>query len=791
MNFNSNPILYPKDDGLKPTKDNGLNPPCYPKEDGLNPFKAIVERINALESVTRNYGDSFETKQLNVTENAQIENLNATEGTVNTLNSNNATVTTLNSTNATVNTLNSTKSDIQNAEVENLHAIKGTVDTLESTTSTVTNGNVKNAQIENLNATTSTLTNSNVTNANVENAEVKKLNVTEEIKVENLKNEEPILSNAVVGFNKNGKMIPIRIVAPTESSLYFDYTVDSQQKFDDLLSILKSGTPNTYRSIAILGGLGDGEHGEYLYTVDSNSGEANFNNASFIGFNNPKIVITANDADTFKVFKNGVIKDINFNVGGTVITTETVTLFHNCTYDNGKIALNNVSANFNIVNTTLSNVVNDECKSFSGCTLNDCTNNAETTFTSCNLNKGSVTDSCTFTSCKLNDYTINGNCTFTSCNFTDGSINGICSFTSCNLNNILIDYACTFTSSTLKDCKNTKYSTFTECSLNFCDTVQSVFNKCNSEMLYVSTDTNIANKYSFDKCGIHLDMKKVDMTQLETVTINIASMTDSKLTVLDTSSKLKKIILNVDASDSLSEIIGNNDKKYSIYEPFVKRVSKSVSPSMRSKAYLCYYDESHTPIFSDDGIEFYLDEAMTQQIRCYSTTNSNDERIWMFKLENDDTHCYSSLTFNKEITYSQRDGESVAGLKLSDFGDEFILNGNSLKTYICRNDESGTLLYSNDNGTTIYISPYINDDNKVQYANPNTDSKMFVIGQFSYFTKNLGAFNVRPSFSDINFATPQLLEVTALKDNYAVQVVSNYDVPINVENAFSTKVKNG
>ena len=282
------------------------------------------------------------------------------------------------------------------------------------------------------------------------------------------------------------------------------------------------------------------------------------------------------------------------------------------------------------------------------------------------------------------------------------------------------------------------------------------------------------------------------MAQLETVTINIASMTDSKLTVLDTSSNLKKIILNVDASDSLSEIVGNNDKKYSIYEPFVKRVSKSVSPSMRSKAYLCYYDESHTPIFSDDGIQFYLDEAMTQKIYCYSITNSNNDRVILFALANDDgNHLYSSLTFNKEIAYSQRDGESVAGLKLSDFGDEFILNGNPLKTYICRNDESGTLLYSNDNGTNIYISPYINDDNKVQYANPNTDSKMFMIGRFSYFTKNLGAFNVRPSFSDLNFATPQLLEVTALKDNYAVQVVSNYDVPICVENAFSTKVKNG
>ena len=686
MNFNSNPILYPKDDGLKPSKDNG-NPPCYPKEDGLNPFKAIVERINALESVTRNYGDSFETKELTVTENAQIENLNATEGTVNTLNS---------------------------------------------------------------------------TNATVENAQVKKLHATEEIKVENLKNEEPILSNAVVGYDENGKMIPIRFVAPTESSLYFDYTVDSQQKFDDLLSILKSGTPNTYRSIAILGGLGDGEHGEYLYTVDSNSGEVNFNNASFIGFNNPKIVITADDADTFKVFKNGVIKDIDFNVGGTVITTETVTLFHNCTYDNGNITLNNVSANFNIVNTSLSNVINNECKSFIECTLNDCTNNAETTFTSCN--------------------------------FTDGSINGVCSFTSCNLNNILIDYACTFTSSTLKDCKNTKYSTFAECSLNFCDTVQSAFTNCSSEMLYVSTDTNIANKYSFNKCGIHLDMKKANMTQLETVTINIASMTDSKLTVLDTSSKLKKIILNVDASDSLSEIVGNNDKKYSIYEPYVKRVYKSVSPSMRNKAYLCIMDESHTPIFSNDGKTFYLDEAMTQQVKCYYTVDSNYKTTYYFTLASDTSILYSSLTLNKEvIDTNEKYSQSIISLKLSDICDEFILNGSSLKTYICMNDTSGTLLYSNDSGTTLYISPYISSDTKLTYIKDmNSDSKVFKLREKQpKYAENLSVFNKYHNFEGYTFVTPRLLEVTILKDNYAVQVVSNYDVPIYVENAFSTKVKNG
>ena len=701
MNFNSNPILYPKDDELKPTKDNGLNPPCYPKEDGLNPFKAIVERINTLESVTRNYGGSFETKELSVTENAQIENLNATEGMVNTLNSTNATVTTLNSTTSTI------------------------------------------------------------TNATVENAQVKKLHATEEIKVENLKNEEPILSNAVVGYDENGKMIPIRLVAPTASYLYFDYTVDSQQKFDDLLSILKNGIPNTYRSIAILGGLGDGEHGEYLYIVDSNSGEANFNNASFIGFNNPKIVITADDADTFKIFKNGVIKDIDFNVGGTVITDETVTLFHNCTYNNGKIALNNASANFNIVNTTLSNVVNDECKSFIECTLNDCTNNAETTFTSCN--------------------------------FTDGSINGICSFTSCNLNNILIDYVCTFTSSTLKDCKNTKYSTFVECSLNFCDTVQSAFTNCSSEMLYVSTDTNITNKYLFNKCGIHLDMKKTDMTQLETVTINIASMTDSKLTVLDTSSKLKKIILNVEASDSLSEIIGNNDKKYSIYEPFVKRVYKSVSPSMRDKAYLCVMDESHTPIFSNDGIMFYLDEAMTQQVKCYSTVDSNYKTTYYFTLASDTSVLYSSLTLNKQvIDTNEKYSQSIISLKLSDICDEFILNGSSLKTYICMNDTSGTLLYSNDSGTTLYISPYISSDTKLTYIKDmNSDSKLFKLREKqAKYAENLNAFNKYHNFEGYNFVTPQLLEVTALKDNYAVQVVSNYDVPIYVENAFSTKVKN-
>ena len=280
------------------------------------------------------------------------------------------------------------------------------------------------------------------------------------------------------------------------------------------------------------------------------------------------------------------------------------------------------------------------------------------------------------------------------------------------------------------------------------------------------------------------------MTQLETVTISIASMADSKLSFLDTSSNLKKIILNVDASDSLSEIVGNNDKKYSIYESFVKRVSKSVSPSMRDKAYLSVMDESHTPIFSNNGIQFYLDEAMTQQVYGYSTF-SNNKSIWMFSLANDNTHCYSSLTLNKEITYSEKYAETVADLKLSDFGDEFILNGNSLKTYICRNDESGTLLYSNDNGTTLYISPHINENNLVRYANTDSNEKTFILGRFKHFGKTLGAFNEKPVFETINFVTPQLLEVTALKDNYAVQVVSNYDVPIYVENAFSTKVKNG
>ena len=165
MNFNSNPILYPKDDGLKPTKDNG-NPPCYPKEDGLNPFKAIVERINALESVTRNYGDSFETKQLTVSENAQIEKLNATEGTVTTL--------------------NSTTADIKNAQIENLRTNRLTWD---------------------------------LPSIDVENVETIKLHATEEIKAENLKTEEPILSNAVVGYDENGKMIPIKL----DNTVTIDY----------------------------------------------------------------------------------------------------------------------------------------------------------------------------------------------------------------------------------------------------------------------------------------------------------------------------------------------------------------------------------------------------------------------------------------------------------------------------------------------------------------------------------------------------------------------------------------
>ena len=542
------------------------------------------------------------------------------------------------------------------------------------------------------------------------------------------------------------------------------------------MTILKSGTPNTYRSIAILGGLGDGENGEYLYTINLNNAEADFNNASFIGFNDPKIVITANNANSLKVFKNGSIKDVEFDVGGTVVATETVTLLYNCTYNNGKIGLNETSGNFDVVNTTLSNIVNDVCKSFSGCTLNDCTNNFESTFTSCELNKGSVTDSCIFTQCKLNDYVINGN--------------GV--FTLCELNNVLIDSACTFTSSTLKYCKNTKYSTFVECSLNFCDTVQSVFNKCNSEMLYISTDSDIANKYSFNKCGIHLDMKKADMTQLETVTINISSIIESKLTVLDASSNLKKIVLNIDSSDSLSEIIGNNDNKYSIYKSFVERATKSVSPSMRDKAYLCIWDESHTPIFSNDEIHFYIDEAMTKEVRCFYTLDDERKYAFYFTLASDTNTLYSSLTLNKEVTdANEKYSQAFTSLKMSDLCDEFVLNETPLKTYICMNDESGTLLYSNDNGSTIYLSPYISSDVEIEYVkDSNSDVKVFRLGGKGNFAENLNVFDAHGRFEEIVFLTPKLLEVTALKDNYAVQVVSDYDVPIYVENAFNTKVKN-
>ena len=47
MDFNNNPLLYPK-------------------ERGLNPLTPIVERLSTLEGVVKNYGDSFETKELKV-----------------------------------------------------------------------------------------------------------------------------------------------------------------------------------------------------------------------------------------------------------------------------------------------------------------------------------------------------------------------------------------------------------------------------------------------------------------------------------------------------------------------------------------------------------------------------------------------------------------------------------------------------------------------------------------------------------------------------------------------------
>ena len=133
-----------------------------------------------------------------------------------------------------------------------------------------------------------------------DNIETKELNVTETAHIKNLEvenlsatyesfsadtftlnkiNEEtPILSPKVVGYDENGKLIPIE--AQYEGFDLYDYIVDSQEKFNTLITLAKSASGLTFKNVAIIGGYGDGSSGDYIYSPTETT---EFNKANIVG----------------------------------------------------------------------------------------------------------------------------------------------------------------------------------------------------------------------------------------------------------------------------------------------------------------------------------------------------------------------------------------------------------------------------------------------------------------------------------------------------------------------------
>ena len=542
----------------------------------------------------------------------------------------------------------------------------------------------------------------------------------------NLMNLSPIESQNVVGYDEEGNLIPIHAIYDTGTPIYtpqnaqflgtdadrrflnrvfFDYIVDSQSKFDDLMTLAKSVGGVTYKNIAIVGGNGDGLYGEYEYMVESDTTDTQFNNANFYSYLSPKININFSDvnAENIKVFNGvGKFENIEIALSGTIVGNTDITLF-----------ADSYIKNFTFTNEDdIENIIFDNCK----------------------------------------------------------------------LENVI----------------NTNYTTFNKCILKDCDTVQSYFISCTSDMLYVSTSNTIAEKFKFEDCSIHLNIRPSDETV--TVNMNIESLTSTTLSCLDKKSTMKILNIYVDECDLFSKIIGNNDAPNKITNKRFTDIDVEVSPADLANAYLSINDTSKTPIYTTDttitsNTDFYLDTSYdeTKELTFgYGETASGEERM-CYKIYNDNT-AYFDLSFKSIFNYYAFGSDTFKVIKLlKNKADKTFYNETEVKMYIDRGEPTGTILYSKDNGSTVYIDSdctnkvrkvfgtWVSDTTYMGYAyryyhEGSTYGTIYLDLSLSRETYGSGHFE----YTDFS-----LLEVQ-LKDpnDYAVQVTSTNGDYINVKDAY-------
>lgn len=597
------------------------------------------------------------------------------------------------------------------------------------------------------------------------NVNLTNLKVEDTLGNESLMNTSPIQSENVVGYDENGNLIPIHAVYDTGEPIYtpqnaqflgtdadrrltsltlYDYIVNSQNKFNTLMESATSVDGTTYKNILIVGGFGNGTNGEYEYTVDSDTSDANFNNANITCVKSAKIEITLDDVNTnnIKIFKNiNSIKNLSITVGGTILNGNNVYLFSDSNIYDSYITHNTNSANFYIEKSVLKNVINKE------------------------------------------------------------------------------------------------YVHFKNCELNECETIQSSFEGCSSEKLYVSTNNSLLEKYSFNKCGIHLDIKKTHVSESDSVTINVASLTQTTLTCLDEQSRLKTLTINCDACDSSSEIIGNKEVlsplTYSVGYDYIENdddwIPLSTYKSRNDLGFNRYKNIPHEDLpqgvnaFVDVG-DFALmplytsDSLSSSSINAYlSPTLSSDMQIRKWKdlsynigytlgftgdYPTSSTLFYKDLSFTSTITLYLDiiDELEFNPIQIMNIPNEIIINSNTVKQFVNIGEESSEILYTLNNLSDasspatfeVFLTPFLTSTMRVKKWRDSSNNIGYTINSVNriYYT-DLSFTFVKNLDSDtaqqISF-TP--LEIPNNKNKYDVFVVTDSDVSIKVKKAFWTCVKN-
>ena len=369
------------------------------------------------------------------------------------------------------------------------------------------------------------------------------------------------------------------------------------------------------------------------------------------------------------------------------------------------------------------------------------------------------------------------------------------------LKNTVIQRCKTFQNCNLYYCEDnsTIVPNYNVCFLDNCTVNESTFSQCNSPRVYVNSSSDTSKKYSFSSCGMHLDIFNPNIANTKTVNLRISSLTNSQLTFLDKDSTSKKFNITVTSADALSTLIGNNSNQYSIYKSIAQKVSKYITPSMRNKAYICVRDKSHTPIFSTNGTTFYLDEAMTIPFKSYLNTLADDDNyeVFCFTMNSTSTspNFYDSLEFKKNIEISSYNDytQDAQIFKISNYlCDDYVINNVRMKQYFDLGDESGTIIYSSDNGSNVYLAPDKTSTFKItkikgRFLSGKYHSMYQLYGNDLYsMSLNLNDSPMISSYDDISFS---LKELPSYKDNYDVQITSAYNVPLFVQDAFYTKTK--